>query len=92
MFYIEHIISNNEVPTFENTIVALDNVGQKLNRISSIFFNLNSAETNEEIQKIAKEISPWLSEFKNDITLNEVLFRRIKNMLRSSCRLRSRRC
>ena len=77
---IENIISNHEVPTFENTTVALDNVGQKLNRISAIFFNLNSAETNEEIQKIAKEISPWLSEFKNDITLNELLFRRIKKV------------
>ena len=59
--------------------VALDFTGEKLNRITSIFFNLNSAETNDEIQKIAQEVSPWLSEFGNDITLNEALFKRVKN-------------
>jgi len=57
---------------------ALDFSGQQLDRISSIFFNLNSAETNEEIQKIAQEVSPILSEFSNDITLNEGLFARAK--------------
>ncbi|CAM1371985.1 M3 family metallopeptidase [Tenacibaculum xiamenense] len=77
---IDVIISNTEEPTFENTTVALDNTGQKLDRITSIFFNLNSAETNEEIQKIAKEVSPWLSEFRNDITLNEALFARVKKV------------
>lgn len=75
---IDVIINNSEVPTFENTIEALDFSGQKLDRISSIFFNLNAAETNEEIQKIAQEVSPMLSEFSNDITLNEDLFKRIK--------------
>ncbi len=59
---------------------ALDFAGQQLDRISSIFFNLNSAETNEEIQKIAQEVSPLLSEFSNDITLNEGLFERIKTV------------
>ena len=44
------------------------------------FFNLNSAETNDTIQKIAQEVSPLLSEFNNDITLNEKLFRRVKNV------------
>ncbi len=77
---IDAIITNTEEPTFENTTVALDNTGQKLDRITSIFFNLNSAETNEDIQKIAKEVSPWLSEFRNDITLNEALFARVKNV------------
>ncbi len=52
--------------------------GQQLDRISSIFFNLNSAETNDEIQAIAQEVSPLLSEFSNDITLNEGLFKRVK--------------
>ena len=61
-------------PTFENTTVALDFTGEKLNRITSIFFNLNSAETTDGIQQIAKEISPWLSEFRNDMILNEALF------------------
>ncbi|MCL7752220.1 M3 family metallopeptidase [Polaribacter sp. Z022] len=75
---INEIVINTEKPTFENTTVALDFTGEKLNRITSIFFNLNSAETNEEIQKIAQEVSPWLSEFANDITLNEALFKKVK--------------
>jgi len=77
---IDHIVLNTGDPTFENTTVALDATGEKLNRISSIFFNVNAAETSDEIQKIAKEISPWLSEFKNDITLNEALFARVKSV------------
>lgn len=74
-------ITQNEAPaTFENTIVALDYAGQQLDRISSVFFNLNSAETSDQIQKIAQEVSPMLSEFGNDITLNEQLFKRVKNI------------
>ena len=75
---IDAITHNSNEPTFENTTVALDFSGEKLNRITSIFFNLNSAETNDEIQKIAQEVSPWLSEFGNDITLNTALFARVK--------------
>ena len=75
---IDSITNNSEAPTFENIIEALEFSGQQLDRISSVFFNLNSAETNEEIQKIAQEISPLLSEFGNDITLNEDLFKRVK--------------
>ncbi len=77
---IHVITSNTDTPTFENTIAALEFSGQQLDRISSIFFNLNSAETNEEIQKIAQEVSPLLAEFSNDITLNEDLFKRIKTV------------
>ena len=80
---IDAIVSNPEKPTFKNTTVALDFAGEKLNRITSIFFNLNAAETNDEIQKIAQEISPWLSEFRNDITLNEALFARVKSVFDS---------
>ncbi|RKR14041.1 peptidyl-dipeptidase Dcp [Maribacter vaceletii] len=75
---IDTITGNSESPSFENTIEALEFSGQQLDRISSVFFNLNSAETNEEIQKIAQEISPLLSEFGNDITLNKDLFLRVK--------------
>lgn len=75
---IDHIANNNEEPTFENTIEALSYAGDQLDKVSSIFFNLNSAETNEEIQKIAQEVSPMLSQFGNDITLNEQLFKRVK--------------
>ncbi|WP_422081670.1 M3 family metallopeptidase [Ulvibacterium sp.] len=74
---IDAITDNPHGPTFENTIEALEFAGQHLDRISSLFFNLNSAETNPKIQKIAQEISPLLSEFSNDITLNEALFKRI---------------
>lgn len=77
---IDTITYNTESPSFENTIEALEFSGQNLDRISSIFFNLNSAETNEEIQKIAQEVSPLLSEFGNDITLNEDLFKRVKEV------------
>jgi len=75
---IDAIVTNPDTPTFENTTVALDFTGEKLNRITSIFFNLNSAETSDEIQEIAQEISPWLSAFGNDITLNKELFTRVK--------------
>lgn len=77
---IDDIINNSDVPTFENTIEALDFSGQILDRISSVFFNLNSAETNDEIQKIAQEVSPLLSEFSNDITLNQELFKRVQSV------------
>ncbi len=77
---IDEIVANPNFPTFSNTLEALDFAGQQLDRISSIFFNLNSAETNEEIQKIAQEVSPLLSEFSNDITLNQGLFERIKTV------------
>lgn len=77
---IDQIVSNSEAPTFENTTEPLDYSGRKLGRISSIFFNLNAAETSKEIQEIAKEVSPWLSEFKNDMILNKELFRRVKTV------------
>ena len=77
---IDAIINNPEVPTFENTIEALDFSGNALDRLSSIFFNLNSAETSDEMQKIAQEVSPLLTEFSNDITLNVALFNRIKTV------------
>jgi Zn-dependent oligopeptidase len=75
---IDAIVNNPDAPNFENTLEALDFSGQELNRISSIFFNLNSAETNDAIQKIAQDVSPLLSEFSNDIALNEKLFQRVK--------------
>ncbi|MFC0604735.1 M3 family metallopeptidase [Winogradskyella pulchriflava] len=80
---IDTITNNSEKPSFENTIEALDYSGEELDRLSSIFFNLNSAETNDEIQKIAQEVSPLLSEFSNDITLNEDLFKRVKAVYES---------
>ncbi|KAF2334080.1 M3 family metallopeptidase [Flavobacterium ginsenosidimutans] len=75
---IDAIVNNSDAPTFENTIVAMDYSGDILDRLSSIFFNLNSAETNDEMQKIAQEVSPLLSEFGNDIRLNADLFAKVK--------------
>jgi len=75
---IDAIVNNPDAPTFENTIVAMDFSGDILDRLSSIFFNLNSAETNDEMQKIAQEVSPLLSEFGNDIRLNANLFAKVK--------------
>jgi peptidyl-dipeptidase Dcp len=77
---IDAIVRNPIKPTFENTIEALAFSGDVLDRISSIFFNLNSAETNDEIQKIAQEASPLLSEFGNDVRLNPDLFARVKTV------------
>ncbi|MDI5899109.1 M3 family metallopeptidase [Flavobacterium yafengii] len=77
---IDSIVRNPIQPTFENTIEALAFSGDVLDRISSIFFNLNSAETNDEIQKIAQEVSPLLSEFGNDVRLNPDLFARVKTV------------
>ena len=75
---IDAIVNNPEAPTFENTIVAMEFTGDVLDRASSIFFNLNSAETSDEMQKIAQEISPLLSEFGNDVRLNAALFAKVK--------------
>lgn len=77
---VDSIVENKETPNFENTIEALEFSGEILDRISSVFFNLNSAETNDEIQKIAQEVSPWLAEFSNDIRLNEALFKKVKTV------------
>jgi len=77
---ISTISDNPDEPTFENTIAALDRAGDKLGRITSVLFNLNSAETNKEFQSAAQEVSPLLTSFSNDITLNEKLFRRIKSL------------
>ncbi len=75
---IDTIIKNPNAPTFSNTIEALDYSGEQLDRLSNIFFNLNSAETCDEMQKIAQEVSPLLTAFSNDIALNEELFKRVK--------------
>jgi len=77
---VDAIVNNPETPTFENTIEALEFSGNTLDRITTIFFNLNSAETSDEMQKIAQEVSPMLTELSNDITLNEVLFKKIKSV------------
>ena len=75
---IEAIINQTDAPTFANTIVALEKSGTLLNQVSTVFGNLLSAETNDEMQAIAERMMPQLSEHSNNITLNEKLFARIK--------------
>lgn len=75
---IDAITSSNYPPNFNNTIEALEFSSLGLERISSIFFNLNAAETSPEIQTIAQEVSPLLTAFSNDVALNHQLFKRIK--------------
>jgi peptidyl-dipeptidase Dcp len=77
---ISAITDYNDLPTFQNTIAALDMAGNTLGRITSVLFNLNSAETNKDLQNAAQEVSPLLTRFSNDITLNEKLFERIRKI------------
>ena len=77
---IDDLVNNPEAPTFENVIEALAFSGEKLDVVSGIFFNLNSAETNDEIQKIAQEVSPLLTEYSAKISQKEQLFEKIKKV------------
>ena len=88
---IERIINNPEKPTFDNTIISVDdekdNYYDLLSRTSSVFFNLLSAETNDEMDALAQKMSPILTKHANDIRLNERLFERIKYVHRHHRRL-----
>ncbi|MDR3365892.1 MAG: M3 family metallopeptidase [Prevotellaceae bacterium] len=83
---INAIADNTDAPTFENTIAALDYSGASLVRTEGVFFNLNEAETSPEMQRIAQEVTPLLTEYSNDITLNEKLFARVKAVYDSADR------
>lgn len=77
---IDQIISDPAEPDFSNTIEQLERSGELVGRIAETFFNLNSAETNDEIQQIAREFSPLLTEYSNDIILNEDLYKRVRQV------------
>ena len=83
------IVANSERPTFDNTVAALEFSSLELNKVSSCFFNLNSAETNESIQEIAREFSPKLTAFSSETLLNEPLFLRIESVYESGQELDS---
>ena len=83
---VDAIVNNQEKPDFNNSLEALEKVGKRLNVISNIFFNLNHADTNENIQTIAREVSPLITEFSNDIRLNEQLFNRINEVHKATDR------
>lgn len=75
---IDAIVNNEEAPTFENTVVALDRSGAVLDRVCGVFYNVLEADGNEQMDAIANEVAPILSDFQNGILLNEGLFARIK--------------
>ena len=77
---IDSITQNPEPATFKNTIEALAYTGLELDRLTAMFFNLNSAETNDVLQAEAQRISPLLTDYGNDIRLNEALFQRVKTV------------
>ena len=77
---INSITQNPDPATFKNTIEALAYTGLALDRLTAMFFNLNSAETNDALQAEAQRISPLLTDYSNDIRLNEALFKRIKTV------------
>ena len=77
---INLIANNTEAPTFENTIVAMENAGELLSEVNRVFGNYNSANTNDELQAIAKETAPVLSAHGDNIALNEKLFARVKTL------------
>ena len=74
---IKAIVENPEAPTFENTIVALDNSGEILNRVSGVFFALAEADTNDELMALEAKIAPILSEHSDNIYLNADLYKRV---------------
>lgn len=74
---IEAIINNTEAPTFENTIVALDNSGEILSRVGGVFFNMTEAEANDSITELSMKIAPMLSEHSDNIYLNQDLFKKV---------------
>ena len=75
---IDSIVANPEAPTFENTIVALDEAGEMLSMVAGCFYNLTHSETNEQLQALEQELSPKMSEYSTSIILNEGLFARVK--------------
>jgi peptidyl-dipeptidase Dcp len=84
---IDAIASNTQKATFENTILAMENSGKLLSEVSTVFFNLSSANTNAEIQKIAQEVSPLLAAHSDNINLNEKLFQKVNSLWQSKNQL-----
>ena len=77
---IDAIVANQEEPTFENTIEAMEYAGETLNRVANVFYNLMEANTNDEMQQIAEQISPMLNEYSMYVSLNADLFAKVKSV------------
>lgn len=85
---IDAIVNNPAAPTFENTVEALEHAGALYNHVLTIFFGLNSAETNDEMQQIAQDLSPILTRHSMEVSLNEKLFARIKAVYEQRAKLK----
>ena len=77
---IDAIVSNPDEPSFENTIEALEYSGRTLSRVSGIFYNINEADTDDEMQSIAEQVSPMMTEYSMYVSLNSGLFDRVKSV------------
>ncbi|MFV0346730.1 MAG: M3 family metallopeptidase [Bacteroidales bacterium] len=77
---VDVIVNNSEAPTFDNTILAFDRSGEMLSRVRLVFSNINSADTDDEMQKLAREITPLTTAHNDEIKLNDKLFQRIKTV------------
>jgi peptidyl-dipeptidase Dcp len=84
---VDAIANSTEAPTFENTILAIENAGALLDRVGTVFGNLQSAETNDELRELSKKMAPMLSDHQNNVSLNEKLFARIKAVYENSANL-----
>ncbi len=84
---INAIVNNPEEPTFKNTLIALEKTGELLSKVSAVFWHMNSIDTTDGIQKIAKEVTPLLSKHENFIALNDGLFQRIKALYQKKNKL-----
>lgn len=77
---IAKITSNTQEPTFENTIVALENSQPLLTKVANVFYNLNSCHTSDQMEQLSEQIQPMMSELSNDISLDPILFQRVKTV------------
>ena len=77
---IDAIVNNQEEPSFQNTIEALEFAGGTLNRVAGIFYNILEADTNDKLQEIAEEVSPLMTEYEMYVSLNDKLFERVKSV------------
>ena len=77
---IEAIVNNSEEPTFENTILALDNSGQTINKVAYVFFALTESMSSPELQQVDEEFTPLLTKHSDEISMNDKLFERIKKV------------
>lgn len=77
---VDAIVNNPDAPDFPNTIEALEFAGRTLNRVSGIFYNILEADTNDELQRIAEEVSPLMTEYEMYVSLNDKLFERVKSV------------